>query len=43
MENKKNFLSAVIACYKDAQSIPIMHQRLSDIFSKQIVIMKLYL
>tara|TARA_Y100000816_G_scaffold292471_1_gene287924 strand:+ start:1305 stop:2243 length:939 start_codon:yes stop_codon:yes gene_type:complete len=34
MENKKNFLSAVIACYKDAQSIPIMHQRLSDIFSK---------
>ena len=34
MENNKYFLSAVIACYKDEQSIPIMHERLSTIFSK---------
>ena len=34
MENNKYFLSAVIACYKDAQSIPIMHERLSNIFLK---------
>jgi polyisoprenyl-phosphate glycosyltransferase len=26
-------LSAVIACYKDAQAIPLMHKRLSDVFS----------
>ena len=26
-------LSAVIACYKDAQAIPQMHQRLTDVFS----------
>lgn len=25
---------AVIACYKDAQAMPIMHQRLSDVFKK---------
>lgn len=27
-------VSAVIACYKDAQAIPIMHQRLSAVFHK---------
>jgi len=27
-------LSAVIACYKDAQAIPIMHERLSKTFNK---------
>ncbi len=26
-------LSAVIACYKDAQAIPLMYKRLSDVFS----------
>ena len=26
-------LSAVIACYKDAQAIPLMHKRLSDVFA----------
>jgi len=25
-------ISAVIACYKDAQAIPLMHQRLSEVF-----------
>jgi len=34
MENNKYLLSAVIACYKDADSIPIMHKRLTDIFLK---------
>tara|TARA_X000000950_G_scaffold289268_1_gene411441 strand:+ start:10286 stop:11233 length:948 start_codon:yes stop_codon:yes gene_type:complete len=27
-------LSAVIACYKDEKAIPIMHQRLTDVFKK---------
>ncbi len=27
-------LTAVIACYKDGQAIPIMHQRLTDTFTK---------
>ena len=27
-------LSAVIACYRDAPTIPIMHQRLTAVFSK---------
>lgn len=31
---KKRSLSAIIACYKDAQAIPIMHQRLTDTFQK---------
>lgn len=31
---KKKKLSAVIACYKDGQAIPIMHQRLSHVFKK---------
>lgn len=30
----KRKISAVIACYKDAQAIPIMHKRLSDVFGK---------
>jgi dolichol-phosphate mannosyltransferase len=31
---RKRSLSAIIACYKDAQAIPVMHQRLTDIFTK---------
>ena len=27
-------LSAVIACYKDGEAIPIMHKRLTDVFTK---------
>ena len=27
-------ISAVIACYKDAEAIPIMHRRLTDVFRK---------
>lgn len=30
----KKIISAIIACYRDAQAIPIMHQRLVDIFKK---------
>lgn len=30
----KQKISAIIACYKDAQAIPIMHKRLSDVFKK---------
>lgn len=29
---QKRSLSAIIACYKDGQAIPIMHQRLTDTF-----------
>lgn len=32
MKNRK--ISAIIACYKDEQAIPIMHRRLSAIFNK---------
>ena len=34
--NKINDLtiSAVIACYKDGEAIPIMHSRLTDVFQK---------
>ncbi|MBB1598189.1 NAD-dependent epimerase/dehydratase family protein [Achromobacter sp. UMC46] len=32
--NTKRSLSAIIACYKDAQAIPIMYRRLSDTFQK---------
>ncbi|OGH24759.1 MAG: hypothetical protein A3B47_00435 [Candidatus Levybacteria bacterium RIFCSPLOWO2_01_FULL_39_24] len=32
MKNKK--ISAIIACYKDAQAIPIMHDRLTKVFKK---------
>jgi polyisoprenyl-phosphate glycosyltransferase len=31
-EERPPRLSAVIACYKDAQAIPLMHKRLSDVF-----------
>lgn len=31
---EKNSISAVIACYKDNQAIPIMHQRLTDVFTR---------
>lgn len=31
---KRRSVSAIIACYKDAQAIPIMHQRLTDVFRK---------
>jgi nucleoside-diphosphate-sugar epimerase/glycosyltransferase involved in cell wall biosynthesis len=31
---RKRSLSAVIACYKDAQAIPVMHQRLTETFNK---------
>ncbi len=31
-KKKKNKISAVIACYKDAQAIPIMHKRLTETF-----------
>lgn len=33
-DNIRFKLSAVIACYKDAQAMPIMHQRLVDVFKK---------
>lgn len=32
MKNKK--ISAIIACYKDAKAIPIMHKKLKDVFKK---------
>lgn len=31
---RKRSLSAIIACYKDGQAIPIMHQRLTETFQK---------
>ena len=34
MNNKETKLSAVIACYKDEQAIPIMHKRLTEVFTK---------
>jgi len=33
-DNIRFKLSAVIACYKDAQAMPIMHQRLTAVFKK---------
>jgi dolichol-phosphate mannosyltransferase len=33
-DNIRFKLSAIIACYKDAQAMPIMYQRLSDVFKK---------
>lgn len=33
-EQKSNGISAIVACYKDAQAIPHMHQRLSEVFSR---------
>ncbi|MEX2013062.1 MAG: glycosyltransferase family 2 protein [Candidatus Levyibacteriota bacterium] len=32
--SKRQKISAIIACYKDAQAIPIMHQRLKKVFDK---------
>ena len=31
---KKSSISAIIACYRDAQAVPIMHKRLTDVFHK---------
>ncbi|MCL4416464.1 MAG: glycosyltransferase family 2 protein [Actinobacteria bacterium] len=33
-KNNKKKISAVIACYKDARAIPIMHKRLTETFRK---------
>src|SRR6185295_13391672 len=33
-EKKQDKLSAVIACYKDGQAIPYMHQRLTKMFTE---------
>lgn len=33
-QNNKIMLSAIIACYGDGMAIPIMHQRLTDVFNK---------
>lgn len=32
--NKKRSISAIIACYKDGQAIPVMYRRLTDTFQK---------
>ena len=32
--NKRRSVSAIVACYKDAEAIPIMHRRLTDVFRK---------
>lgn len=34
LQKKRRSVSAIIACYKDAQAIPIMYQRLTDTFRK---------
>lgn len=31
---EKNSVSAIVACYKDAQAIPIMHERLVSVFNR---------
>lgn len=31
---RKRSVSAIVACYKDAQAVPIMHRRLTDTFRK---------
>ena len=42
MKNIKDLkISSVIACYKDEQSIPIMHKRLIDVFKKLVVTMRI--
>lgn len=33
-DGKRRSISAVIACYKDEQAIPVMHRRLTDTFRK---------
>ncbi|MES2632800.1 MAG: NAD-dependent epimerase/dehydratase family protein [Pseudomonadota bacterium] len=32
--SRRRSVSAIIACYKDAQAIPVMHRRLTDVFRK---------
>ncbi len=32
--DEQRTLSAVVTCYKDAQAIPLMHQRLTEVFSR---------
>jgi polyisoprenyl-phosphate glycosyltransferase len=32
--SRKRSISAVIACYKDGEAIPVMHRRLTDVFRK---------
>ena len=32
--SRKRSVSAVIACYKDGEAIPVMHRRLTDVFRK---------
>ena len=35
MKNIKDLkITSVVACYKDEQSIPVMHKRLTDVFKK---------
>ena len=34
MSGEKNSISAIIACYKDNQAIPIMYERLVDTFER---------
>jgi dolichol-phosphate mannosyltransferase len=34
INESKRSVSAIIACYKDAQAIPVMHQRLTNTFQK---------
>jgi len=33
-KERKRSISAIIACYKDAQAIPVMHKRLEELFNK---------
>ncbi|HEY0842854.1 NAD-dependent epimerase/dehydratase family protein [Methylotenera sp.] len=32
--DRRRSVSAIVACYKDAQAIPVMHKRLTDTFNK---------
>lgn len=34
ISERKRSVSAIVACYKDSQAIPVMHRRLTDIFRK---------
>lgn len=34
LSERKRSISAIIACYKDGQAIPVMHRRLTDVFHK---------
>jgi dolichol-phosphate mannosyltransferase len=34
LRNKHRSVSAIVACYKDAEAIPIMHERLTNTFKK---------